>query len=363
MGRAGFILIVLSIVAASHLAAQPARPAAATRGQADLNTQLAASKAGTSVEAIRNFVRCYEPNELGLTRDKSDELFVDFKLSLMFPLIGEFVDQPRKSGAPESPWWRLGPFDSRHTALLLTATIRGGQYIWSRPSAPVVEKRFNPQLLARLWFVERPDLQRYVDVIYGHESNGQAINTLELFNEQADVFRKLEKHPTTDEARENARRSARDAISRGADYVGAELSWFWPSDKTARDVAISGVGRVKVRHFLDYGIFQRGKEDYNAWEGEGARHAREDYDGLMFQYTGVLKPLAEHLRWLTGRYTVTYTTGLAQPFQHSTFEVDLGATIRRLPLSFWYRRGYNSDLIDYYKENQSYGGRISIWEF
>jgi hypothetical protein len=369
MHRIVFFLFVAAVDFSSALHAQtPASPAAAvstvkpaTRGQADLNADLAAAKMKTTMEAIRNFVRPYEPTELGLTKDKSDELFMDFKISLMFPLLGHYPDQLTKDG---KPWWRLGPFDSRHSAVLFSATIRGGQYIWSRPSAPVVEKRFNPQAIARLWFIKNPDLQRYVDVIYGHESNGQSVNLLERFNEQQDIYRKLEKHPNSDEARVHAARSARDSISRGWDYVGAEISWFWPSGKKANETAdVSGAGKIKLRHFLDHGFLQRGKEEYNEWEGDGRRHPRSHYDGVMLQYTGVLKLVAEGVPGFTGRYTVTYTTGLTHPFQHSTWDFDVGATWRGLPLSIWYRRGYNSDLIDYYKESQSYGGKISIWQF
>lgn len=358
-----------TIAARAQTASAPTRPASANQvpSLAESDARLSSAKSGREFEVLRNFVQPYEANELGLTRDKGDELFMDFKLSLMFPLIGSYSDQI--SPPTQAPLWSFGRFDSHHTAFFFSATVRGGQYLWSRPSAPVVAKRFNPQGILRLWFVGDRDRNRYLDLMYGHESNGQSIDKAARFNEQREIYRLLEDHPDTPDAFARATRNARDAISRGWDYLGTEFSWHALSEveierhgRTTK-VPFSRTAKIKLRHFLDDGLLQGKKEEYNDWEGDGPRRRRADYDGLMFQYTNVWRFAAEALPAFTGRYTLTYTTGLRQPFRHSTAEVDLGATLFRVPFSVWYRRGYNSDLIDYYKLTQSFGAKISIWDF
>lgn len=367
IGRRTLLPLFLAGILAARATEPTAAPAATVDpGKADPDSTIAAARAGKPVDVIKNFVRAYEATELGLTRDKAEETFLDFKFSLMFPLLGEYAD-PSRPPAESAPWKRLGVFDTDHVALFFSGTIRGGQYIWSRPSAPVVEKRFNPQVFVRLWAVQdgRTDLDKYFDLIYGHESNGQSITTEDRFNEQMEIYRRLEGEPDSPAAVERARRSARDTISRGWDYVGAEWSWAWPARFTVRgrSIGISQVMRLKLRYFLSEGFLQQGAEEYHDWEGDGPRHRRQDYDGVMLQYTGVLQSVAKAAPVLTGRYQLTYTTGLTHAFRHSTAQLDLGASAWSRPFSFWYRWGYNSDLTDYYRHTKSFGFKISIWEY
>ncbi len=341
--------IAPAIAASTELPAVPAKDAATTAKQ-----MAAAAPAKAERAQVLSFVRAYEPIELGLTKDEGDEIFMDFTLSLMFPLLGDYWDAPTPD---RKPWWSLGEnFNSQHTALFLSGTVRGGQYIWGRPSAPVVEKRFNPQLFLRFWIPHhgQASADKYLDLIYGHESNGQSISSLERFNEQREIFRQQESYPDSQKAYDRSFLSARDAISRGWDYVGLQASWSWRERH---------VVRLKVREFLPHGILQHDAEQSNHWEGDGPTHPRRQYDGLMLQYTASGSPLKKHLPFLTGRYSLTYTTGLSHPGRFSTFQVDVGAAFWRRPVSFWIRHGYNSDLIDYYRRDSSLGGGISIWGF
>ncbi len=310
----------------------------------------------TEQEKVRNFARAYEPVQLGLTRDEGDEIFMDFTLSLMFPLLGDYWDA-------EKPAWKQSGLTKKmyenHLAFFFSGTVRAGQYIAGRPSAPVVEKRFNPQVFLRYWVPNddgKLSAHRYLDFIpYGHESNGQAISTLATFNEQREIYRQLESDPGSELAAKRSFLSARDTISRGWDYVGLEGSWSTDDNN---------IFRIKVREFLPYGyLLQKGAEQSHDWEGYGPTHPRRQYDGLMFQYTGFGKPIKKYGRWLTGRYTFTYTTGLSHPTRHNTFQLDLGAEFWRRPVSIWLRSGYNSDLIDYYQRDNSAGLGISIWTF
>jgi outer membrane phospholipase A len=304
---------------------------------------------------ILNFVRAYEPVKLGLTRDAGDELFMDFTLSLMFPLLGDYWDAP----AAGEPWWgkRDGLFNSQHTALFLSGTVRAGQYVWGRPSAPVVEKRFNPQLFLRFWLPVdgRESANKFLDVIYAHESNGQSITTADRFQEQREVYRKLEADPDSPLAYDRSLRSARDAISRGWDYVGVNASWSWREERH--------IAMVKVREYLPWGFLQQDAEQSNDWEGDGPTHRRRDYDGLTLQYTVFENALIDNVPFLTGRTTFTYTTGLSRPGRHNTFELDLGVALWRRPFSLWVRYGYNSNLTNYYRRDHSVGGGIAIWSF
>jgi hypothetical protein len=258
---------------------------------------------------ILAFVQPYEPIKLGLSQDEGDELFLDFTLSLMFPLAGTYAsDQPL---AGESEWSK---FNYQHFALFFSGTVRGGQYIWGRPSAPVVEKRFNPQLFLRWWVPDdagRESPNRFVDLIYAHESNGQSITSEERFNEQREIYRKLENFPDSQLAADRSLRSARDAISRGWDYIGVNASWSWRNE---RHVAL-----LKMREYLPWGLLQKDAEQSNEWEGDGPTHPRRQYD--------------------------------------------LGAALWRRPVSVWVRYGYNSNLTNYYRRDTSFGGGISIWAF
>lgn len=304
---------------------------------------------------VLNFVRAYEPVKLGLTQDEGDELFMDFTLSLMFPLLGDYWDDPEK----DNPWWgrKDGFFNSQHTALFLSGTVRAGQYIWGRPSAPVVEKRFNPQLFLRFWIPHhgRESANKFLDVIYGHESNGQSITTEQRFLEQREIYRLLEDEPTSPLAIDRAHRSARDAISRGWDYIGVNASWSWREERH--------VAWVKVHEYLPGGILQDGAEQSNVWEGDGPTRPRRDYDGLSLQYTVFENALIDNVPFLTGRTTFTYKTGLSRPGRYNTFELDLGVALWRRPFSLWFRYGYNSNLTNYYRRDHSLGGGISIWSF
>ena len=317
---------------------------------------------------IPDFVRTYEPTQIGLTKDRRDDAFMDFQLSLMFPLHGAYPEPMPPAIAPD---FRFGDFDFRHPGLFASATLRAGQYINTRPSSPVVGKRFNPQLFLRFWALdesgEATSTDKFLDLIFfGHESNGQAISDEAGFLAQEEVYRQLEKHPDTPDAQVNAFRWARDSISRGWDYVGAEAGWSWRAKYSDPihdlDVNVTRTLRVKLRYFLHWGVAQQYAEQYYAWEGEGPSHPRRNYDGIKVQYTTFSRVLGR-VPLFTGRGTLTYTTGLSEPFRYSTFEADLGFKLGPLPLSIWGRIGYNSDLTDYYHLESGYGFRLSIWKY
>ena len=311
-----------------------------------------------SSNKILEFVRPYEPVLFGLSRDEGDEMKLDFTVSLMFPLFGDYWDA---MGLEPDRGWPTRKLYALHSAIFFSGTVRAAQYIAGRPSAPVVEKRFNPQLFWRYWIPDRQDhdrisTHRYLDFIpYGHESNGQSISTLESFNQQREIYRNLENDPASALAARRSFLSARDSISRGWDYVGLEGSWASADDQH--------IYRLKVREFLPHGMLQGDAEQSHDWEGFGPTHPRRQYDGLMFQYVGFFHPVRKYTKFLQGRYALTYTTGLSHPGERNTFQLDFGASFFRRPISLWFRSGYNSDLIDYFQRDNSAGIGITIWSF
>ena len=84
----------------------------------------------------------------------------------------------------------------------------------SRPSSPIVNRLNNPELFFRRRDRSREGIFDYFQVAYGHESNGQQINTQELFDS-------------------DARANRNDFISRGWDYISFEKKYsrYWKHDK------------------------------------------------------------------------------------------------------------------------------------
>lgn len=58
-----------------------------------------------------------------------------------------------------------------------------------------------------------------------------------------------------------------------------------------------------------------------------------------------------------------YETGYEPLFKHSTFRVELGATLLELPISLWYQHGYGSSLARYYKKLSAFGVQLRLAEF
>lgn len=362
-----------AVLTAAPAPAEPQGPSSAAGAPDPIGEDLGLLGNWLRSRDVPNFVRTYEPTQIGWTKDKDDDGFMDFTFSAMFPLYGDYAQEAADAEYDFRDLKLSGP------NLFFSGTLRAGQYILTRPSSPVVGKRFNPQLFLRWWVLDKAgrasSLHKYVDFIFfGHESNGESLTTPLQFEAQRQVYLSLYDHPapySEDELR-TARLSARDAISRGWDYVGVEGSWSWRqkimspgTPESAHEFALNirRTLRVKLRHFLPQGLAQDHIEEYMPWEGTAASLPRRNYDGITIQYTSYGNSTLDRLPLFNGRFTLTATTGLAQPFQHTTFELDLGAHVNALPFSLWTRIGYNSDLVDYYRYDHSYGFRISIWRY
>jgi hypothetical protein len=334
---------------------------------------------GLLPKVFTNLFRAYEPNLIGYTRDKGDDAYLDFTFSAMFPLLpGQTYPGPVRTHI-ETDLFR--PLGYGKPNLYFAATQRAGQYIGTRPSSPVFGKRFNPLVALRFWAenahhgTESED--NFAEVVYGHESNGQFIASKGRFDEQFQVYLNQDKDATTPEAVDIARRTAfrstRDNISRGWDYVGVQFARDWDSSlpwSGNREVTM-GL-HARFNYYLDRGLAQGDAEEYNTWEADPEGKPRKRVDGISLRYTLTIAPdhhPAEKPAWyklfkFERRYALTWTTGYVEPFRFNTLKAEASLTLfDKLPLTLWYRRGYNSDLIDYYRKDHSLGLSLSYWNF
>lgn len=325
-----------------------------------------------AVPSWKDVVRTYEPIYVGYTFDENDEAYMDFSLSVITPASILFPWQdwnPRNkfpdTGEYEQP--KMFPYQPR---FYLAFSGRAGQYIRTRESSPVVGKRFNP-LFAMRWWQREGDLTSgekgglgmhdFFELSYGHESNGQRIGDLEdpQTPEEANLGRvRYEALRREYELVDGDPDIARDELSRGWDYLGTRWASSWRLDRGRLFVILDG------RYYLDDGILQGKAEEYNLWENDAdwlerydGEISRDKFDGLRasFRYQ------SSSLDWLldANELTLELRTGYRDPLEHITTRLELGFKYT----SLWYRYGYNSDLVDYYHKDESWGLAIKIRQF
>jgi len=267
-----------------------------------------------------------QPNRLGCTRDSYDRgCFMDFVLSVRYPLFYKALQGGHK--------FDMLPFFS--------FTGRMGQYSGSvRHSSPVVTKQFNPSLYFRFYTANSANhqlgmadsKQDYYDVGYAHESNGQYVDSVAVFNTTAASVGGLE--------------IAQDYISRGWDYLTYK-----------RHLHFEAVGRnamdIDLRYFLSYGLFQKGSEEYFPWEAPRPIMHISQVDGIRMKVTRDVD-----WSWFKGA-TLFYTTGYRDIARWNTFRMELGFTplsnLMGLPIILWGQSGYNSSVTQYYRKAWSVG--------
>ena len=280
----------------------------------------------------------YEPNRLGWTFDDNDvdEGYLDAVFSLKYPLFHDgYYSQ---DGPPLNAY--------------LAFTGRFSQYIESRDSSPVVGKRFNPKFFLRHWL---GDDSRYVDVGLAHESNGQNINSEEAYLRERADFESEGQDPDF----------ARDYISRGWDYLSLDWKHAWGDYPAGLNTYLN------LKYFLDDGPFQGDPEEYNDWEGDGVNR-RKEYDGLTllakyrFDRSYCLTELvpAKSEEWTPnfclGKFAWAHTTGYDGIFNNNTDRLEFTVDLWGVPIMIWGQKGYNSDLVDYYKKVRSWGIALEL---
>lgn len=280
----------------------------------------------------------YEPNRIGWRFDDNDvaEGYLDATVSLKYPFLhdGYFSNKEFDGG------------------LYFAFTGRFSQYIESRESSPVISKRFNPKLFWRYWL---GDDSRYIDLGLAHESNGQNINSEAAYLRAREDFILEGQNPDF----------ARDYISRGWDYLS--LDW-----KHAFEYSHGNLDTyLNLKYFLDDGPFQGEPEEYNDWEGYGVQR-RKEYDGIgllakyefgrSFCLGGAAARDADG--WVPDvclkKVSWEYTTGYDGLFDNDTNRLEFTVDLWSFPVMFWGQTGYNSDLVDYFREVDSWGITLEL---
>jgi outer membrane phospholipase A len=273
-----------------------------------------------------------EPNMLGWTRDSYERQgFMDFTLSLRYPLLYDTLDQGYK--------FNMLPF--------ISFTGRMGQY-FGRHSAPVVTKRFNPKLFFRFYEASTDGKKLwsddngldYYDVGYAHESNGQHVDSVALFNAATASYGSAE--------------IAQDYISRGWDYLGYR-----------RHVHLHERGlnlfEVDLRLFLRHGLLQGSSEEFNYWEAPRRITKISQVDGIRLKLNYDFDR-----RWFKGA-SLEYITGYNTPFRNSTVRAELGFTplsnYLGVPIVLWGQSGYLPNISQYYRRAWAVGIAASFETF
>lgn len=321
-------------------------------------------------------IQPYEPIHLGYTFDEGDQAYLDFSLSIMTPISVVFPTEswnPRaKIPGGQRAYTTEDMIDPRLPRVYFAFSGRAGQYIGTRDSSPVVGKRFNPLLSFRWWQKQR-DLEAanglgdwsfydYFEVSFGHESNGQRIGdidnpqTPEQENLGRNRFRALQDEYLLIDGDASI---ARDELSRGWDYLGARLARSWRI-REHRTLFLQFDGR----YYFSNSPVQGEAEEYNLWEGDDEWLARYDGEITRSKVDGLRASVRFEFetgnRFLNvNEVRLDLATGYKDPFERVTARLELGFRYTTL----WYRNGYNSDLVDYYRKDESWGLALKIREF
>jgi hypothetical protein len=338
-------------------------------GAAEPGKAVEVVKAGGFTSGVGQLFRAYEPMEAGYTfdqREGRDDRFLDATISFMVPILHSELPQARVERTTRGNW------DYKHPRFYFAMTDRFSQYIFTRESSPVINKRFNPLFSLRWWTKASPSglpdsEDSFFELVYAHESNGQSIDSDVQYQAQVRAYIEENSALSAEEQLQRAHRSARDNISRGWDYWGVQFARAWAPDSLRGTVAL----RAKANFYIG-GALQRHIEQYNTWEVDPLRptvgfgnhpRARADFDGLSVRvaYTSnATKPANDGL---DGRCALTWTTGYDRPLHRNTVKFEVGVRFKSWPFLLWVRSGYNSDLIDYYRRDNSFGAKVSFWRF
>jgi hypothetical protein len=332
------------LVEYTHCDATPLVPVLAIMATSEISGESLSKRTQQAVLADNSFLTSHEPSHLMLRNDTLDSSanYMDFSLSVKHPVLPNAAPLNAVHNTVTTALEGFLPGDNEFfMQMYLSFSGRFSQYIGERQSSPVVARSFRPTLFYRFW----TSPSNFLDFEYGHESNGQRINTPEaLLREQDDYVASGE--PAF---------YARDSLSRGWDYTALRWRRTW-NDKW--------VTRLELRHYLDDGVLQGAPEEYNTWEGNGAQvRPRRQYDGvsLGFQYNfNRSRCFLGTLPVCFQRVELTQETGYAAMFDHNNTTLELTSDLFGLPVQLWAKTGYNSNLVDYYRHSTSWGLGIEL---
>ena len=266
-----------------------------------------------------------EPNRIGWTRDVYEKQgFLDFTLSMRYPILFETFCEGYR--------YNMLPF--------FAFTGRAGQY-FDRHSSPVVSKRFNPRFFLRFYEPTHASDKKlwrddngldYFDVGYGHESDGQSVDTQALYDAAVAAY--------------GSPLIAQDYISRGWDYVG------YTRHLQMHSHGLDSVD-LDLRYFLAQGLLQKGIEEYHAWEAPSNITRISQVDGLRLRFNfGFLRD------WFNGA-NLLLMTGYRDLGRHPTLRAEAGFTplsrFLGVPVVVWWQNGYRSNVAQFYRSPGRWG--------
>ncbi len=218
----------------------------------------------------------------------------------------------------------------------LAYTGRFDFFLGSRSSSPIVNRLNNPELLLRRWDFSKDGINDYIQIGYGHESNGQQINSQELFDS-------------------DTRSNRNDFISRGWDYISVEKKYsrYWGQDNDKCKLSFSCTEFwFTFKGILSDGLLQGDIEDAIFISDRSVDDDIRNYDGLQAVIShewGRSEKIFEELE-----VSLKLITGSKVPFENITSELQLRGTTKelpilnlRLPLYFIYRSGFIEEIADY----------------
>ncbi len=288
----------------------------------------------TSREQLRSLplLASDEPNMLGVTRDSYERQgYMDFTLSMRYPLLYDTLQQGYK--------FNMLPF--------ISFTGRMGQY-FNRHSSPVVTKRFNPKLFFRFYEARTAGKALwsddngldYYEFGYGHESNGQHVDSALLFNSAIASYGSAD--------------IAQDYVSRGWDYLGYQRHHHL-------DERGISTWDVDLRYFLRHGLLQRSSEEYWPFEAPRPITRISQVDGIRLKVNFTFRR-----DWFKGA-NLSYITGYSNPGKRSTLRAELGFTplsdYLGVPIVLWGQTGYLNNVAQYYRRAWSVGIAASFETF
>lgn len=333
------------LVEYTHCDTTPLIPLLAIMATSEIPGESLSNRTQQAVLADNSFLTSHEPSHLMLRNDSLDSSssYMDFRLSAKHPVLPNAAPLNAWHNAVTTALEGFLPGDNEFfMQLYLSFSGRFSQYVGERESSPVVARSFNPTLFFRFWTSNT----NYLDFEYGHESNGQRINSLEeLQREQNDFL--IAGEPQA---------YARDGLSRGWDYNAIRWRRTW-NDKW--------ITRVELRHYLSDGFLQKNSmEEYNLWEDGGNElKPRRRYDGvsLGFQYEfNRSRCFLGTLPVCFQRVALTQETGYSAVFENNTTTLELTSDLFGLPVQVWAKTGYNNNLVDYYRHATSWGLGIEL---
>jgi hypothetical protein len=289
-------------------------------------------------------LQSYEPNLIGYTWASEDTGFVDFTLSVKYPLLPKLTQR----------------FLSANERVFLAFTGRFAFYYETRESSPVIVKRINPKLYFQHvfddgagssrnsegpdWLPQRVQEPRtYATLAYAHESNGQTIDSESVYKEA------LGNAPDP--------RFAMDSIGRGWDYL--ELN--------ARHVLIDRAGyrwsvNGSLKDFLNEGLLQGHPDEVRDWEDTTKAKPRSTVDGLTARIK--FESVHPNTTVITGtKLSLAYTTGLQSAGRFSTVRLEAGLQVYEMPIVIWCSQGYVNDLARYYLNIRACGVALEVAGF